>query len=387
MPTSPIISHQRRLVLATGAALAASALLPGCAAAPESTTEKNMNTSPSKPMSILILGGTGFTGPHQVRYALSRGHKVTLFNRGRRPKEWPAAVEELTGDRETNDYASLKDRKFDVCIDNPTSVPHWIRDVAAVLKGNVNHFIFISTLSVYASDEKIGEDETGARAKYEGADAMAETMAGLRKNMALYGPLKALSEDESYEQFSGKCTVIRPGLIVGPGDDTDRFTYWPVRLQRGGKVLTPPSSDPVKFIDARDLAEWTIRMAEARAFGTYNAIGPRDTLTMGNMLKTINEVAGKNAQLMEASAKFLEENKVAPWSDLPVWIPGQGENAGMHRRSNTKAISRGLTFRSVATTTADTLQWWNGLDQKRKETLRSGLKAEREAELLVKLNA
>jgi 2'-hydroxyisoflavone reductase len=381
------ISHQRRLVLATGATLAASALLPGCATSSEYAADKNVNTAPPKPMSILILGGTGFTGPHQVRYALSRGHKVTLFNRGRRPKEWPAAVEELTGDRETNDYTSLKDRKFDVCIDNPTSVPHWIRDAAAVLKGNVNHFIFISTLSVYASDAKIGEDETGARAKYEGSDAMAETMAGLRKNMALYGPLKALSEDESYEQFSGKCTVIRPGLIVGPGDDTDRFTYWPVRLARGGKVLTPPSSDPVKFIDARDLAEWTIRMVEARAFGTYNAIGPRDTLTMGSMLKTINDVAGKNAQLVEASAKFLEENKVAPWSDLPVWIPGQGENAGMHRRSNTKAIKSGLTFRPVATTTADTLSWWNGLDAKRKETLRSGLKAEREAELLAKLNA
>jgi 2'-hydroxyisoflavone reductase len=387
MSIKPTISHQRRQILATGAALAASALLPGCATAPESSTEKNMNTTPSKPMSILILGGTGFTGPHQVRYALSRGHKVTLFNRGRRPKEWPAAVEELTGDRETNDYASLKDRKFDVCIDNPTSVPHWIRDAAAVLKGNVNHFIFISTLSVYASDVKIGEDETGARAKYEGSDAMAETMAGLRKNMTLYGPLKALSEDEAYEQFSGRCTVIRPGLIVGPGDDTDRFTYWPVRLARGGKVLVPPSNDPVKFIDARDLAEWTIRMAEQRKFGTYNVIGPRETLTMGSMLKTINEVAGKNAQLVEASAKFLEENKVAPWSDLPVWVPGQGENAGMHRRSNTKAIAAGLTFRSVATTTTDTLQWWNGLDAKRKETLRSGLKAEREAELLAKLNA
>jgi 2'-hydroxyisoflavone reductase len=141
-------------------------------------------------------------------------------------------------------------------------VPHWIRDAAAVLKGNVNHFIFISTISVYASDKKIGEDETGARAEYVGTNAMAETIADLRKNMALYGPLKALSEDESYEQFSGRCTVIRPGLIVGPGDDTDRFTYWPVRLARGGKVLVPPSSDPVKFIDARDLAEWTIRMAE-----------------------------------------------------------------------------------------------------------------------------
>ena len=180
MSTTPVISPQRRLVLVTGAALAATALLPGCATSPKPSTEKNMTTTPPKPLSILILGGTGFTGPHQVRYALSRGHKVTLFNRGRRPKEWPAAVEELTGDRETNDYASLKDRKFDVCIDNPTSVPHWIRDAAAVLKDNVHHFIFISTLSVYAGNEKIGEDETGARAEYVGTNAMAETFADLR---------------------------------------------------------------------------------------------------------------------------------------------------------------------------------------------------------------
>ena len=188
---------ERRLMLETCAALAASALLPGCATLPESASEKNMSTTPPKPLSILILGGTGFTGLHKLRYALTRGHKVTLFNRGRRPKEWPAAVEELTGDREANDYASLKDRKFDLCIDNPTSVPHWIRDAAAVLRGNVNHFVFISTLSVYASAEKIGEDESGLRAKYEGRDAMAETLADLRKNMALYGPLKAASEDEA----------------------------------------------------------------------------------------------------------------------------------------------------------------------------------------------
>jgi 2'-hydroxyisoflavone reductase len=390
MSTHSIISPQRRLILAAGTSLAASVLLPGCATTSESSSAKStgeQTMKPIKPLSILILGGTGFTGPHQVRYALSRGHKVTLFNRGRKPKEWPAAVEELTGDRDTNDYASLKGRKFDVCIDNPTSVPHWIRDAAAVLKGNVNHFIFISTLSVYASDEKMGEDETGARAKYEGKDAMAETMAGLRKNMALYGPLKTLSEDESHKQFPGITTVLRPGLIVGPGDETDRFTYWPVRLSRGGNVLVPPSNDPVKFIDARDLAEWTIRMAEQRAFGDYNAIGPREELMMGSMLKTINQIAGKNAQLVEAPIKFLDENKVAPWSDLPVWIPGQGENAGMHRRSNVKALAAGLTFRSVGITAADTLAWWDQQDEKRRSTLRAGLKPEREAELLAKLKA
>lgn len=366
----------RREILAAGASLAAGVAVPlsGCAT--------NEAASPKKPLSILILGGTGFTGPHQVRYALSRGHKVTLFNRGRRPKEWPASVEELTGDRDVGDLKSLKDRKFDVCIDNPTSVPSWVRDAANVLKGNVNHYIFISTISVYAGETAIGADETAPRGKYTGADAMAETNATLRKNMELYGPLKALSEDEAHKQFKGITTVIRPGLIVGPGDETDRFTYWPVRIARGGKVLVPPSADPVQFIDARDLAEWTIRMAESRTFGDFNAIGPDRELTTGVMLNTIRSVAGKDAILREASADFLEKHKVAPWSDLPVWVPGTGETAGFHRRSNARAIKAGLTFRPLLTTVADTLAWYNQLPEERRKGLRAGLKPERESELL-----
>jgi 2'-hydroxyisoflavone reductase len=315
---------------------------------------------------------------------LSRGHKVTLFNRGRRPKEWPAAVEELTGDRDKNDYQSLKGRKWDVCIDNPTSVPHWIRDAAAVLKGNVGHFVFISTLSVYASDATAGQDESAPRHAYAGKDALAETTADLRKNMALYGPLKAASEDEAHQHFAGMTTVIRPGLIAGPGDETDRFTYWPVRLARGGRVLVPPLADPVGFIDARDLAEWTIRVVEQRALGAFNAVGPAAQLRMGRMLDDIQKGVGSDAERVEASAAFLRENNVSAWSDLPVWVPGHGEAAGFHRRSNARAIAAGLTFRPVATTAADTLAWWNAQEEKRR-VLRAGLKAEREAELLAKL--
>ena len=370
-------SPGRRQLLAGGASVAASALLPAFAADPAAT--------PPKPLNILILGGTGFTGPHQVRYALARGHKLTLFNRGRRPKEWPASVEELTGDRDTNDYAALKGRSFDVCIDNPTSVPAWVRDVAAVLKGQIGHYVFVSTISVYAGNDIPGQDETAPREAYTGPDAMAETMAGLRQNMALYGPLKALSEDEAHKQFPGITTVIRPGLIIGPGDETDRFSYWPLRLQRGGKVLVPPLKDPVKFIDARDLAEWTIRVAEQRAFGDHNAFGPAGELTMGEMLRAINGVTGHRAELVEAPQKFLDEHQVQAWSDLPVWVPGQGETAGMHRRSNARAVRAGLRFRPVAETTTDLLAWWATLDEKRRASLRAGLAPAREAELLAKL--
>jgi 2'-hydroxyisoflavone reductase len=371
------MSPTRREILGLGASLAAGAVLPAVAQAPATAP-----ASAIKPLSILILGGTGFTGPHQVRYALSRGHKVTLFNRGRRPKDWPAQVEELTGDRETNDYASLKGRKFDVCIDNPTSVPHWVRDAAAVLKGNVGHYIFISTLSVYADTTKPGADETAARAVYTGKDAMKETMPELRKNMALYGPLKALSEDEAHKQFAGITTVIRPGLIVGPGDETDRFTYWPVRIARGGTVLVPPLADPVQFIDARDLAEWTIRMAEARTFGDFDGNGPDYRLTAGGMLYGIRAVTTKGAEFREASAEFLEKNKVNGWSDLPVWVPGQGGYGGFHRRNNSRSIKAGLSFRPLATTAADTLAWFESQSAERRSKLRAGLKPEREAELL-----
>ena len=341
----------------------------------------------AKPLSILILGGTGFTGPHQVRYALERGHKVTLFNRGRRPKEWPASVEELTGDRDTNDYASLKGRKFDVCIDNPTNVPHWVRDAAAVLKGNVGHYIFISTISVYAGNDKPGSDGTAPRAKYSGADMMAETNAGLRKNMSLYGPLKAASEDEAYRQF-GKTstTVIRPALIVGPGDETDRFTYWPARFATGGDVLVPPAADPVQFIDARDIAEWTIRIAESRTAGDFNATGPAIPLTMGGMLDGIEagiKGMSKNPiKRREATAEFLATNKVSMWMDLPVWVPGTGPTAGMHRRSHQKAMAAGITYRAVAVTAADTLKWWESQTAERRAAPKAGLEAEREAEVL-----
>ena len=335
-----------------------------------------------KPLNILILGGTGFTGPHQVRYALERGHKITLFNRGRRPQDWPAEVEELTGDRSTGDVAALKGRQWDVCIDNPTSVPFWVRDVGEVLAGNVQHYIFISTISVYADNSKPGQDESGALAVYEGEDILKETRDTLMANMALYGPMKAGCEAQAAKYFKDQLTIIRPGLIVGPGDETDRFSYWPVRIEKGGEVLAPPQDDPVQFVDARDLAEWTIRMAEARAFGTYNATGPDYEMSVAAMLYGIRAVTTKGANFTFVPADFLEAQKVAPWGDLPVWVPGQGESEGFARISIARALAAGLTFRPLATTAADTLAWFHAQPPERQAALKSGLKPEREAEVL-----
>ncbi|HEY0369170.1 MAG TPA: NAD-dependent epimerase/dehydratase family protein [Chthoniobacterales bacterium] len=336
-----------------------------------------------KPMRILILGGTGFTGPYQVRYALDRGHKVTVFNRGKsHPGELPEGVEQLIGDR-NGQLDALKNRKWDVVIDNPTSVPVWVRDVAQVLKGNVERYVFTSTISVYADNSK-PNDESGPLAKYDGPDAMKETRESLiASQFKLYGPLKALSEAEAEKWFPKKTLIIRPGLIVGPNDQTDRFTYWPVRIDRGGEVLAPGEpSDPVQFIDARDLAEWTIRMVENGATGIYNATGPAKDLGVGSMLDGIKSALNSNATFTYADADFLEAQKVSPWSDMPVWVPSGGEEGGLARTSIKKALAAGLSFRPLEVTARDTLAWFKTLPPERQSKLQAGLKPEREAEVL-----
>ena len=252
-------------------------------------------------------------------------------------------------DRNTGDLKALAGRKWDVCIDNPTSLPFWVRDAAKVLKGNVGHYLFISTISVYADGSKSGIDENAALAAYKGKDAMAETQESLRADIeGLYGPLKALSEAEVRKHFGERSTIVRPGYIVGPRDDTDRFTYWPLRMERGGEVLVPGDGmDPVQVIDGRDLGEWMIRLAEAKTYGVFNAA--------------------------------LEEHKV----DLPLWVPPEGSPySGYGEVSNARAIAAGLTFRPHADTVADLLAWFHALPADRQAKPRAGITAGREAKVL-----
>jgi 2'-hydroxyisoflavone reductase len=333
-----------------------------------------------KPLRILILGGTGFTGPYQVRYALSRGHKVTTFNRGKtHPGELPKEVEQLIGDR-NGQLDALRDRQWDVAIDNPTTLPAWVRDAAQILKDNVERYAFISTISVYA-DTGQGVDETAPLAKYDSHDPYKETIEAVKASgYKTYGPLKTLSEKEAEKWFPGKTLVIRPGLIVGPRDETDRFTYWPVRIDRGGEVLAPSKpSDPVQFIDARDLAEWTVRMAENRETGIYNATGPAKPLEIGQMLGDIKDALHSSATFTWLPADFLQQQKVEAWSDMPVWA---GDELGLARTKIDRALAKGLTFRPLAETTRDTLAWFKSLPQDRQSKLRAGLTPEREAEVL-----
>jgi 2'-hydroxyisoflavone reductase len=360
-------------------------LIPGAAA-----WINGANTDKAKkPLRILVLGGTGFTGPFQVKYALSRGHQVTVFNRGRtHPGELPKEAEQLIGDR-NGQLDALKGRKWDVVIDVPTTLPVWVRDAAEVLKGNVDRYIFVSTISVYSNVSKPGADETAPLLKYEGADAMKETPQTLRaSNFGLYGPLKALSEAEAEKWFPGKTLIVRPGLIVGPGDESDRFTYWPVRVTRGGEVLAPGNpSDPVQFIDARDLAKWIIRMAEQGTVGTFNATGPKSKLGVGEMLDGIKKATKSDAQFTWADADFLAAQKVNPWSDMPVWVPPRGDEGGFATISIKRALDKGLTFRPLGDTTQATLEWFRKQTADRQAKLRAGITAEREKEVLAAWHA
>jgi 2'-hydroxyisoflavone reductase len=345
-------------------------------------------TAPVKKMRILILGGTGFIGPHQVQYALDRGHEVTTFNRGRQEVPWRGHVEELLGDRNTGDLRALEGRSWDVVIDNPTTLPKWVRDAGQVLAGRVEQYIFISTISVYASNAHAGDDEAAALVPYPGKDPYAETTETMRSTPALYGSLKALSEKEAETLFPERATIIRPGLIVGPNDPTDRFTYWPARIDRGGDVLAPgDGSDPVQYIDQRDLGEWTVRMAEQRTTGVFNASGPAHPQTMRGMLDGIRAGLGSNARFTWVPETFLDTEKVSAWQDMPVWVPGAGDTAGFHRRSLARAQAAGLTYRPLDVTARDTLAWFKTLPADRQAKLGAGLTADREAALLAQLKA
>jgi 2'-hydroxyisoflavone reductase len=342
----------------------------------------------AKPLDILILGGTGLTGPHQVRYALARGHKVTVFNRGRRNDRLPPGVTELIGDRNLHQTDALRGKRWDVVIDNPVSLPFWVRDAAEVLKGNTNQYVFISTISVYDTKGQTNIDESSPLLEYKAGDPLAVTQEQLVKDVEnLYGPLKTASEREARKWFGDRTTIIRPTLIVGPGDGSFRFTYWPYRIAKGGEILAPgDGSDLVQIIDARDLAEWTIRVVENSAFGTFNAAGPHSPLTMAEQLYGIRAAfdGNRDVRFTWVAAEFLAQQKVSPWGDMPTWIPKSDPDSAGEHVSIARALAAGLTFRPLATTAVDALEWFNAApEQARSQMLKAaGLDPGREAAVL-----
>lgn len=337
-----------------------------------------------KPLRILILGGTGFIGPHQVEYALSRGHTVTLFNRGKTNPGLFPTVEKLLGDRNAPDgYAALRGRQWDVVIDNPTQIPRWVREAGAVLAPNVGKYVFVSTLSTYRSRGPIGITETDTPLLHEPAPADAEPPK------AAYGPLKVKCEQEARAAFGeARTLVVRPGLIVGPGDLTDRFSYWPIRVEQGGEMLAPGTpDDPVAFIDQRDLTEFMVRLCEADATGTYNVVGPRAGLTVAEMLYGCKAVTTSDTRFTWVDADFLLARKLRPYADLPVWMPPRGDSAGWARMNIAKALAAGLTFRPLAETARDTLTYFHAQPPERQAALKAGLAPEREVQVLKEWHA
>jgi 2'-hydroxyisoflavone reductase len=369
-----------RLAAAGGGALGLGIPYPIAAATDYSRVEPAQRA-----LRILILGGTGFTGPHQVRYAVARGHTVTTFNRGRRDADLPPAVENLIGDRNDN-LEALRGRDWDVVIDNPTTLPNWVRLSGELLKDATNQYIFISTISTYADTSQAGMDETTPVNVYEGeTDPFALTVQDAGR---FYGALKALSERETAYWFPGRATIIRPGLIVGPGDETDRFTYWPARIDRGGEVLAPGTpNDPTQIVDARDLAEWTIRMAENGEVGVFNATGPNQPRPIGEMLTGIRDAIGSNATFTFVDQEFLAQHQVRGWSNMPVWVAAGPNNAGFMRVSVAKAVSKGLTYRPLAETARATVDYYKSRTAERNAQMRAGLTPEREAEVLAAWHA
>ena len=332
------------------------------------------------PLRILVLGGTGFIGPHIVRYAVARGHEVTIFTRGRRRLNLPE-VEHLIGDR-NDDHSALRGRSWDVILDNNTQDYRWVQTSTALLQDAARHYIFVSSISAY-DIESFGYDNRQTPLWEPAVDEDFRRIAPPRGwrdgDDAQYGLMKSLAEDIVRDAFPGGNTVVRPGLIVGPGDQTDRFTYWPVRLDQGGMVLAPGNPDhATQIIDQRDLGEWIVRLAENRVSGDFNAAGPDYRMSMGSMLAAVGSVIDTDYSLSWIPASFLEEQGVSPWTDLPAWIPGDPLSFVNIER----AVSNGLTFRPVAQTALDTLNWDKTRPAEQRQNRRAGLTRERERELL-----
>ncbi len=343
----------------------------------------------AKSLNILILGGTGLTGPHQVRYALARGHKVTVFNRGRRNDRLPDGVTELIGDRNLHQLDALKGKDWDVVIDNPTSLPFWVKDVGEVLKDHTKQYVFISTISVYdTSKPQPGLTASSPLTEYTKGDPLVVTQQDLMKDIGgLYGAMKTASEREARKWFGDRTTIIRPTLIVGPGDDSFRFTYWPYRIAKGGEVLAPgDGKDLVQIIDCRDLAEWTIRMVENGTTGTFNAAGPASPMTMAQQLDGIRAAVpnGRDAKLTWVPTEFLAEHKVTPWGDMPTWIPRSDPDSAGSNADIRPALAAGLTYRPLGVSAVDALASFNAApaDAQARMVKAAGISPEREKAVL-----
>lgn len=323
-------------------------------------------------MKILVIGGTRFLGRHFVEAALSHEHEVTLFHRGQTNEGLFPGVEEVLGDRD-GQIDRLGDRTFDAVVDTCGYVPRVVRQSVEALKDHAGQYTFISSISVYPDFPTAGMDESTA------VDVLPENDLDSEDVSKYYGPLKALCEAEVVQGFGEHALIVRPGLIVGPHDPTDRFTYWPHRVAAGGEVLVPgEESRRVQFIDVRDLALFTLSLIEQRASGIYHATG--QPIPMAELVSTAAKYADVSANPIWVNEAFLREQGVQPWIELPLWIGEAANWPGFMEVSIDKAIKHGLKLRPLTNTIADTLQWVK--TERTDEPWKAGMKQERERELL-----
>ena len=364
------MNKTRRRVMQAG-------LLGGAAIAgglPAMATERPAGTH-GRSLRILVLGGTGFIGPHMVGEALRRGHEVSLFNRGRSNDELFPDLETYIGDRD-NKLDALKGHEWDAVIDNSGYVPRHVADSVRLLSDAASHYLFISTISVYASFAVANDEDSPLGTM---PDENVEEVTG-----ETYGPMKALCEQRAAQEFGAdRLTILRPTYICGPGDHTDRYTYWPVRTLRGGDMLWPGSpADPIQIIDVRDLATFTIDCLENRVFGTYNTVTPPNEFTMGDLLEDCAAVTAAEVGPVWVDNAFVRTHKLSEGRELPIWSAPEGDSARVALVSGARAYDRGLRNRPTRETARDTVSWWKTLPAERTASLRAGLSSEREKELL-----
>lgn len=367
----------RRAFLGTSVGLGLSSMLQ-----PNQIIKSINMLSNEKKLKILILGGTSFLGPHQIAYALSRGHEVTIFTRGKtKPKVYPelfSNVEQLIGDREDN-LEALKNRTWDVVIDNSGRKTKWTEDTAKLLVDQVDLYLYTSSISVYYP--YVGDNFTESRAL---VTEMPEGATEDERYTYDYGIMKATSEIATTTIFGkDRSVIVRPALIVGPGDRTDRFPYWLARLEKGGDIIIPGRTDEViQYIDVRDLAEWMIRLLENKSAGIYNGSGPAFPMTTNAFVHGIHASYNSAVNYIQIDdLDFLEKNKII---GIQPWVIQLPEFAGMSKSDNTSAINAGLSFRSLSNTVEATKDWWysTAVTQERRDNIlqseRSFMKREKE---------
>lgn len=359
--------------------------LAGCRRETESVTPMAETPTPTRtkapapsPKRVLILGGTGFLGPALVEQCQAMNAEVTLFNRGRTNPHLFPDLEKLRGDR-NEDLSALEGRSFDWVLDTSGYIPRQVEASAGLLADQAERYLFVSSVSAYANLQNPGVDER---------DETIPMPEPYSEELPLhYGALKAGCERAAEAAMPGRALVVRPGLIVGPGDPTDRFTYWPTRVERGGDIVAPNDpADPVQFIDVRDLAAFMmLAMSEARA-GIYNAAGPAEPTTIGTLLETCKAVTNSDARFHWVPSPTLAAQEVAPWMELTVWVPTDDPQfGGMGQVSIDKAVAAGMATRPIADTVADTLEWWRALPEPRRASPRAGLAPDKEAAVLASL--